>query len=120
MMFTENKPSTEPFSFIFLKKLCSFALVIILVFYTYNQFSQFSGSIDKPNINVRRQNSKKALSEIQNIKIILARLYQMSVDSLVLYLDSMYFYLEQLNWHRGDFCKLMYLVAYAQDIKGNL
>ncbi|CAB4418343.1 unnamed protein product [Rhizophagus irregularis] len=70
MMFTENKPSTEPFSFIFLKKLCSFALVIILVFYTYNQFSQFSGSIDKPNINVRRQNSKKALSEIQNIKII--------------------------------------------------
>lgn len=70
MMFTENKPSTEPFSFIFLKKLCSFALVIILVFYTYNQFSQFSGSIDKPNINFRKQNSKKASSEINNIKII--------------------------------------------------
>src|SRR6266498_5611971 len=54
MIFTENKPSTEPFSFIFLKKLCSVSLIIILLFYTYNQFSIFSKSINQPNITFRK------------------------------------------------------------------
>ncbi|GES95062.1 hypothetical protein GLOIN_2v1846962 [Rhizophagus clarus] len=70
MVFTENKPSTEPFSFVFLKKLCSFALVIMLIFYTYNQFSQFSDSVAKPNLNFHQQNSKKALTDRESINII--------------------------------------------------
>jgi hypothetical protein len=70
-MFTENKPSTEPFSFIFLKKLCSFVLVILLIFYTYGQFSQFYYSIYNPNLNFRQQNLKISLPDGENTKIII-------------------------------------------------
>jgi hypothetical protein len=70
MVFAENKPSTEPFSFVFLKKLCSLALVIMLIFYIYNQFSQLSGSIAKPNLSFRKQNLKKESTNSANIKII--------------------------------------------------
>jgi hypothetical protein len=70
MVFTENKPSTEPFSFIILKKLCSFTLVIVLIFYTYNQFSQFFRSITEPNLNIRNFfNAKQGINK--NIKIII-------------------------------------------------
>lgn len=70
MVFAENKPSTEPFSFVFLKKLCSLALVIMLIFYIYNQFSQLSGSIAKPNLSFRKQTPKKESTNSANIKII--------------------------------------------------
>ncbi|RGB38001.1 hypothetical protein C1646_756246 [Rhizophagus diaphanus] len=55
-MFAENKRSTEPFSFIILKKICSFLFIIALIFYTYNQFSQFSESISKPNLIISNFN----------------------------------------------------------------
>ncbi|CAB4472737.1 hypothetical protein RhiirA5_493748 [Rhizophagus irregularis] len=71
MILTENKPSTEPSSFIFLKNMCSFALIITLIIYTYNQFSQFCDSISNPNLNFRQQNLKKSLSDSQNAKIII-------------------------------------------------
>ncbi|PKY40029.1 hypothetical protein RhiirA4_453328 [Rhizophagus irregularis] len=48
MVFAENKPSTEPFSF----------------------FSQLSGSIAKPNLSFRKQNLKKESTNSANIKII--------------------------------------------------
>src|SRR5438045_4593321 len=54
MIFTENKP-TEPYTFRIIKKLCSFSLIILLLFYTYNQFSQFSKSIITPNITLRKK-----------------------------------------------------------------
>jgi hypothetical protein len=54
MIFAGKRP-TEPFSFICLKKLCSFLLIIILLYYTYDQFSQFSESISKPNVSFRKQ-----------------------------------------------------------------
>lgn len=70
MVFAENKPSTEPFSFIFLKKLCSFALVIALVFYTYKQFLQLYCSITEPNVNFRNFfNYKQGINK--DIKIII-------------------------------------------------
>jgi hypothetical protein len=50
MLFTEAKSSTEPFSFIFLKRLFSFSFIIALLIYTYNQFSKFSISTIKPNL----------------------------------------------------------------------
>jgi hypothetical protein len=70
MVFAENKPSTELFSFIFLRKLCSFALIIILIFFTYNQFLQLYCSIIEPNINTRNfYNFKQGIDK--NIKIIM-------------------------------------------------
>ncbi|RGB38010.1 hypothetical protein C1646_756257 [Rhizophagus diaphanus] len=71
MILTENKPSTEPLSFIFLKNMCSFALIVTLIIYTYNQFSQFCDSISNPNLNFRQQNLEKSLFESQNVKIII-------------------------------------------------
>ncbi|CAB4391589.1 unnamed protein product [Rhizophagus irregularis] len=50
MLFPEAKTSTEPFSFIFLKRLCSLSLVIAILIYTYNQFSKFTISTTKPNL----------------------------------------------------------------------
>lgn len=47
--------STEPFSFIILKKTCSFLLIITLIYYTYDQFSQFTESISKPNLIISKQ-----------------------------------------------------------------
>ncbi|PKC70213.1 hypothetical protein RhiirA1_455069 [Rhizophagus irregularis] len=55
-MFAENKRSTEPFSFFILKKICSFLFIIALIFYIYNQFSQFSESISKPNLIISKFN----------------------------------------------------------------
>jgi hypothetical protein len=70
MFFTENKPSTEPFSFIFIKKLCSFALVITTIFYTYNQFSQFVDSIANPNLKFYKQSLKESVAGEDDINII--------------------------------------------------
>jgi hypothetical protein len=71
MVFTDNKPSTEPFSLIFLKKFCSIALLIILLFYTYKQFSQFSDSVIAPNIVLRKQNLLRTITNYKNEKIIM-------------------------------------------------
>ncbi|GBC10307.1 hypothetical protein RclHR1_09500005 [Rhizophagus clarus] len=70
MVFTENKPSTEPFSFIFLKKLCSFALVVMLIYYICNQFLQFHSSIVNPNLNFYRQNFNKSIGGSNDVNII--------------------------------------------------
>ncbi|GBC48544.2 hypothetical protein GLOIN_2v1883501 [Rhizophagus irregularis DAOM 181602=DAOM 197198] len=69
MVFAENKQSTEPYSFIFLKKLCSFSFIIILIYYTYDQFSQFSNSISKPNLIFRKQHVREILNTAKNINI---------------------------------------------------
>lgn len=70
MVFTENKPSTEPFSFVLLKKLCSFVFVIVLCYYTYKQFSQFFNSITEPNLNISNYLNVHQ-SANKDIKIIL-------------------------------------------------
>ncbi|CAB5192798.1 hypothetical protein RhiirA5_495125 [Rhizophagus irregularis] len=69
MVFAENKQSTEPYSFIFLKKLCSFSFIIILIYYTYDQFYQFSNSISKPNLIFRKQHVREILNTAKNINI---------------------------------------------------
>ncbi|GBB98994.1 hypothetical protein RclHR1_03390010 [Rhizophagus clarus] len=70
MVFTENKPSTEPFSFVLLKKLCSFSFCILLIYYSYNQFSQFFDSITEPNLNIRNFiNNRQSIN--RDIKVIL-------------------------------------------------
>ncbi|CAB5100796.1 unnamed protein product [Rhizophagus irregularis] len=56
MVFSENKRLTEPYSFIFLKKLFSFSLIIMLIFYTCYQFSQFYNSIFKSNLIISKLN----------------------------------------------------------------
>ncbi|GBC52417.2 hypothetical protein GLOIN_2v1883501 [Rhizophagus irregularis DAOM 181602=DAOM 197198] len=50
MVFAENKRSTEPYSFILLKKLCSLTIIILLLYYSYDQLSQYYKSISKPKI----------------------------------------------------------------------
>ncbi|PKY40021.1 hypothetical protein RhiirA4_453319 [Rhizophagus irregularis] len=67
-MIAENKRSTEPFSFIILKKICSFLFIIILIFYTIGQFSQFSESTYNPNLIISQQRMDK---KDTNITIIL-------------------------------------------------
>ena len=61
MLFIENKP-TEPYTFRIIKNLCSFSLIIILLFYIYNQFSQFFKLINTPNLTLR----KRSVDEFDN------------------------------------------------------
>ncbi|CAG8474825.1 10696_t:CDS:2 [Rhizophagus irregularis] len=70
MIFTESKRSTEPYSFIFLKKLCSLSFILILLYYTYNQFSQYYVSISNPNINFYKLNVDEFINT--NISIIIS------------------------------------------------
>ncbi|GBC05194.1 hypothetical protein RclHR1_00610006 [Rhizophagus clarus] len=69
MVFAENKRSTEPYSFILLKKLCSFILIILLVYYTYGQFLQYYQSIFKPNITFRKQYVNEASNTHITVRI---------------------------------------------------
>ena len=53
-MFTENKP-TEPICFIFFKKICSLSLIMILIWFTINEFGKYSDSVFKPNLSYSNQ-----------------------------------------------------------------
>src|SRR2546430_1361471 len=85
MVFTENKP-TEPYTFRIIKKLCSFSFILLLLFYTYDQFSQLSKSLNTPNITLR----KKSMDDSNNnIKISVGIC---SPDAITCHITSKYAY----------------------------
>ncbi|CAB4376947.1 unnamed protein product [Rhizophagus irregularis] len=69
MIFPEAKSSTEPSSFIFLKRLCSLSLIIVLLIYTYSQFSKFSISTTEPNLisSIKHANFGKIVIRICSV-----------------------------------------------------
>ena len=54
MVFTNNK-QTEPFGFIFFKKLCSFALICALIWYFGSQCLQYYESTSRPTLTLKNE-----------------------------------------------------------------
>src|SRR5688572_18665036 len=83
MFFTKNKP-TEPICFIFFKKLCSLFLIIILIWYTIEQFSDFSHSISKPKIILSNQqllsNNPYDDNLVNNINVVFCHLEPININ----------------------------------------